>query len=69
MNLRLRPAREDEAGKLTELALRSKRAWGYDDAFMTAIMPDMLVHAEYLRDEHGIVPNIMAIVSGIPSCG
>jgi GNAT superfamily N-acetyltransferase len=58
----LRDARPDEAGRLTELALRSKRAWGYDDAFMERVMPDMIVHPSYLDDEHGIV----AEEDGIP---
>jgi GNAT superfamily N-acetyltransferase len=33
---RLRPARESEAGPLTELAMRSKAHWGYDDVFLAA---------------------------------
>jgi GNAT superfamily N-acetyltransferase len=32
--LHLRPARPDEADILTELCLRSKAVWGYDEAFM-----------------------------------
>jgi len=51
----LRDAQPDEAAVLTQLALRSKRAWGYDDAFMNRIMPDMIVHPEYLTSEHGVV--------------
>lgn len=51
----LRRANAPEAAALTELALRSKRAWGYDDDFMASVMPDMIVHPEYLRDEYGIV--------------
>lgn len=50
-----RKAAPAEAQALTELALRSKRAWGYSDHFMTLVMPDMIVHPEYLRDEYGIV--------------
>lgn len=40
---------------LTDIALRSKRAWGYDDAFMQRIMPDMLVTREALQSGYGIV--------------
>ncbi len=53
--LRIRTARPEEAAALTSLAVRSKRAWGYDDAFMERVMPDMIVHASYLTAEHGIV--------------
>ena len=51
----LRRAHTTEAEALTELALRSKRAWGYDEHFMALVMPDMIVHPEHLRDEYGIV--------------
>lgn len=40
---------------MTALALRSKRAWGYDDGFMASVLPDMVVHPEFLRDEYGLV--------------
>jgi GNAT superfamily N-acetyltransferase len=48
-HLSLRPARPTEAGLLTELVLRSKAHWGYDEAFMAAcrdeltLTPDQLV--------------------------
>lgn len=51
----IRRAHSTEAGTLTELALRSKRAWGYDERFMALVMPDMIVHPDSLRDEYGIV--------------
>jgi ribosomal protein S18 acetylase RimI-like enzyme len=53
--LRLRKARPEEAEMLTQLALRSKRAWGYDDAFMRAIHDDMVVRGEYLERDHALV--------------
>ena len=40
---------------LTDIALRSKRAWGYDEAFMERIMPDMLVTPEALQTGYGLV--------------
>jgi GNAT superfamily N-acetyltransferase len=51
----IREAKPEEADDLTRLAVRSKRAWGYDDDFMGRVMPDMIVHREYLLTEHGIV--------------
>lgn len=50
-----RRANPEEAEVLTALALRSKRAWGYDDRFMALVLPDMVVRSEFLRDEYGLV--------------
>ena len=47
--MQLRPARPDEAGLLSDLAVRSKAHWGYDDEFLAgsriklAIRPDEVV--------------------------
>ncbi len=40
MAIQFRKALPDEAETLTDLALRSKRAWGYDQTFMAREMPD-----------------------------
>lgn len=42
---RLRAARPDEAASLTELGMRSKAHWGYDDAFMAACREEMTLPA------------------------
>ena len=39
----LRPARPGDAAALTELCLRSKAHWGYDDAFMAACRDELTV--------------------------
>ena len=39
--LHLRPARIDEFAALTELCLRSKAVWGYDDVFMRACRAEL----------------------------
>ena len=44
--LQLRPARPDEADALTELCLRSKAVWGYDDTFMRACRAELTVTAK-----------------------
>ena len=44
--LHLRPARPDEAELLTELCLRSKAVWGYDEEFMRACRAELTVTAE-----------------------
>ncbi len=41
--LQLRPARPDEAELLTELCLRSKAVWGYDEAFMRACRAELTI--------------------------
>lgn len=40
----IRSARPDETSVLTELALASKRHWGYDDEFMARCSPELTVH-------------------------
>ncbi|MEH2626231.1 GNAT superfamily N-acetyltransferase [Bradyrhizobium sp. AZCC 1719] len=39
--LALRPARPEEGPALTELCLRSKAVWGYDDTFMQACRKEL----------------------------
>jgi GNAT superfamily N-acetyltransferase len=39
--LQLRPARPEEGAVLTELCLRSKAVWGYDEAFMQACRKEL----------------------------
>jgi GNAT superfamily N-acetyltransferase len=48
--LHLRPARPDEAELLTELCLRSKAVWGYDEAFMRTCRAELtLSPADFAR--------------------
>lgn len=42
----LRPARPDEAGVLSGLALRSKAHWGYDEAFLDACRPALTLRPD-----------------------
>ena len=42
----IRRARPDEAGLLSELALRSKAHWGYDAAFIEACLDDLALSPE-----------------------
>ena len=39
----IRPARKDEVGLLSELALRSKGHWGYDAAFLEACRAELII--------------------------
>ncbi len=45
----MRPAREDEAAALAELALRAKSHWGYDQAFLEAARADLTIDAQTIR--------------------
>ena len=47
--IQLRDARKSELPSLSELCLRSKAVWGYDDAFMTACRAELTLHPEELR--------------------
>ena len=48
--MHLRPPRPDEAELLTDLCLRSKAVWGYDDAFMRACRTELtLSPADFAR--------------------
>jgi GNAT superfamily N-acetyltransferase len=42
--LRIRRAEVSEASVLTDLALRSKAHWGYDDAFMAMCVEELTTH-------------------------
>ena len=41
--LTLRTPRPDEAAILTELSLRSKAVWGYDEAFMLSCRNELML--------------------------
>jgi GNAT superfamily N-acetyltransferase len=43
---KIRQARPDECGVLTEIAMRSKAHWGYDAAFMANVRADLEVRPE-----------------------
>jgi GNAT superfamily N-acetyltransferase len=45
----IRRALASEAAALTALAVRSKAHWGYDEAFMAGVMPELALSAERLE--------------------
>jgi GNAT superfamily N-acetyltransferase len=45
----IRPARSDEGAALTELALRAKSHWGYDESFLDAARADLAIDAEMIE--------------------
>jgi GNAT superfamily N-acetyltransferase len=48
----LRRARPGEAADITALAVRSKRVWGYSDAFMTQVGPALVVGEADIEEQH-----------------
>jgi len=51
----LRPARLGEEDQLSELCLKSKAVWGYDEAFMTAVAPHLKVTSQAIREGRATV--------------
>jgi GNAT superfamily N-acetyltransferase len=51
----LRPARDPEAGLLSELALRSKGHWGYDQAFLDACREELTLTPAAVRAKRAVV--------------
>ncbi|MGZ4688900.1 MAG: GNAT family N-acetyltransferase [Acidimicrobiia bacterium] len=60
----LRPARPDEAERLSELALRSKAHWGYDDAFLEACRAELTVHRDEITAGRVVVAEVAETVAG-----
>jgi GNAT superfamily N-acetyltransferase len=53
--INLRPGRGDEAGLLSDLALRSKGHWGYDQAFLDACRDELTLTPADVRAKRAIV--------------
>lgn len=47
----IRPAQPDDAATLSEIAVRSKAFWGYDDAFMAACRDDLRISPAKIRSQ------------------
>ena len=74
-NVVIRPALPEEAPHLTELVLRSKASWGYDDTFLEAVGQELTITAEdigngsvFVLDVDGVVVGLYAL-SGEPPDG
>lgn len=62
--MRLRPARPDEAALLSDLALRSKGHWGYDDAFLAACKDELTIPADEIAARRTTVAEVGRTVVG-----
>jgi GNAT superfamily N-acetyltransferase len=63
--LKLRTPRRDEATALTELCLRSKAVWGYDEAFMRACREELTLTDATMQTSQLQVAEIDGLVVGI----
>jgi GNAT superfamily N-acetyltransferase len=63
--IRLRDARQDEFESLSELCLRSKAVWGYDDAFMAACRAELTLHPAELQSTHLQVADVGTAAIGL----
>ncbi|WP_326583948.1 GNAT family N-acetyltransferase [Streptomyces sp. NBC_00481] len=55
MEVRIRPARADEATALTDLVVRSKAHWGYDAEFLAACREELTIRADEIDDRRIVV--------------
>ena len=62
--LAFRRARPDESAVITDLALRSKRRWGYDEAFMAAAHADMQITPELIASAVTVVAERDGVLLG-----
>jgi GNAT superfamily N-acetyltransferase len=63
--IQLRDIKPDELSSLSELCLRSKAVWGYDDTFITACRTELTLHPDELQTSHLQVAERDAIAVGL----
>jgi GNAT superfamily N-acetyltransferase len=63
--IKLRDARPSELPGLSELCLRSKAVWGYDDAFMSACRTELTLRPDELQSSHLQVAERETAVAGL----
>src|SRR5579859_2081735 len=63
--LMLRPPHPDEAPALTDLCLRSKAVWGYDEAFLHACRAELAITPESIRMSHVQVAEIDGALAAV----
>ena len=67
--MHIRSAAPAEAGALSELALRAKAHWGYDDAFLEACRAELTIRIDRLRDETIRVADDGGVIVGFSAVG
>ncbi|NUO58627.1 MAG: GNAT family N-acetyltransferase [Hamadaea sp.] len=65
MAISVRPGRPAEAAGLTELILRSKAHWGYDEAFLAQCRPALTLHEDQVEAHRTLVAELDGRVAGV----
>jgi GNAT superfamily N-acetyltransferase len=65
--MQLRPARPDEAALVSDLAVRSKAYWGYDEKFLAGSRVQLAVRPEDVVDRRVTVAEVAGVVAGFYS--
>lgn len=60
----IRKAKESEAKYLSDLAIRSKAYWGYDENFLEKCRPILTITKEYIQNWHVFVLEEKKVVKG-----
>jgi ribosomal protein S18 acetylase RimI-like enzyme len=60
----LRPARAEEAAALSELALRSKARWGYDEQFLEACRAELTLCPQDISPRRTVVAEVAGRTAG-----
>lgn len=65
MSVHVRPATPDEAADLTELIMRSKAHWGYDEEFMARCRPALTLRPEDIGPRRATVAELDGRLAGV----
>ncbi|MFT5315137.1 MAG: ribosomal protein S18 acetylase RimI-like enzyme [Candidatus Krumholzibacteriia bacterium] len=65
MQVKIRPARPDEAEKLTDLVLRAKASWGYPEAWMLEWAPKLSISRQYISQSSVFVADFAGTLAGV----
>ena len=65
MTAAIRPGRPEEAADLTELIMRSKAYWGYDEEFMARCRPALTLHPSDIEPKRVTVAEIDGRLAGV----
>jgi GNAT superfamily N-acetyltransferase len=65
----VRPARPEEAAELSELAVRSKAVWGYDDAFLERCRDELTLRPPDIAVRRTQVVEDGALLGFVTVCG
>jgi len=65
MQVKIRAARPEEADRLTDLAQRSKAAWGYPKAWLLEWAPELSFSSKYIVQNTVFVADFAGTLAGV----